>query len=293
MRTLLTEPLESLSVGNTILLSKSLIDTTAVQSETGAQQMGNLNALLAFQVAHVILGHRIDTKYAFSDRLLFPNEAAFQRLPMGHTDADNAAAAKKAVELLNAKELTDGQQYFGLYLQQLKARENGLKALTTPQIGDSLVKQDGSFWLQAMVSKAPKLNDKDLKQQAAMPLTGFLRYDPWTDQVIQMHTTYEPLLSERDKLPFEITPVFLKLAYYQPPAAPAPAPVAPAAGAAPADNTTPGTAAPAPGTAPADTSTTTTTVPANGTPIDNTAPASPAPGTTNPPATAPSPAPQP
>ena len=259
VRTLLTEPLESIAIGNTILLSKTLINTTAVQSETGAQQMGNLNAVLAFQIAHIILGHRIDTKYAFSDRMLFPNEAAFQRLPMGHTDKDNAEAAKKAMDLLNAKELADGQQYFGLYLQQLKVREAGLKALTTPQIGDSLVKTDGSFWMQAIVSKSPKLNDKDLKQQGAMPLVGFIRLDPWTDQTVQMRTTYEPLLSERDKMPFEVTPVFLKLAYWQAPAPPAAAPATPVAapatpGAAPADATAPATvpaqptAASAPGT---------------------------------------------
>ncbi len=107
-RTLLTEPLESLSVGNTIILSKSLIDTTAVLSQDGAQQMGNLNALLAFQLAHIILGHRLDTKFAFNDRLLFPATSVFNRIPMHHTNADNEAAAKKAVELLGAKELVGG-----------------------------------------------------------------------------------------------------------------------------------------------------------------------------------------
>ena len=39
--------------GNTIILSKSLIDTTAIQSTDGAQQMGNLNAAIAFQLAHI------------------------------------------------------------------------------------------------------------------------------------------------------------------------------------------------------------------------------------------------
>src|ERR1700722_594993 len=225
VRTLLTEPLESIAIGNTILVSKSLIDTTAIQSADGAQQMGNLNAILAFQVAHVILGHRIDTKYAFSDRLMFPALMAFQRLPMHHTEEDDAEAAKKAVDLLSVKELADGQQWFGLYLQQLQARQKGLKALTEPQIGDSLLKPDGTFWLQAMVSKAPKLNDKDIKQQAAMPLGSFLKFDPWNDQVLQMHTTFEPLLTQRDKMPFEVTPVYLKLTLYQPPAPP-PAPAA-------------------------------------------------------------------
>lgn len=233
VRTLLTEPLESLSVGNTILLSKGLIDTTAVPTQDGAQQMGNLNALLAFQVAHIVLGHHIDTKYAFSDRLMFPTESAFERLPMHHTDADNASAAKKALELLNAKELTDGEPFFGLYLQQLQVREKGLKALTDPQIGDGLLRPDGTFWMQALVAKGPKLNNGDLKQQAAMPLSQFLRFDPWTDQVIKLNTAYEPLLSARDKLPFEITPVYLRLAYWAPPAAPAAAPAGTPTGAAP------------------------------------------------------------
>ena len=267
VRTLLTEPLESVAIGNTILLSKSLIDTTAIPTPDGAQQMGNLNAVLAFQVAHIILGHRIDTKYAFSDRLLFPSASAFQRLPMGHTDADNIEAAKKAMELLSVKDLADGQQYFSLFLQQLKARQTGLKALTTPQLGDSLLKSDGTFWMQAIVAKGPKLDNKDVKQQGAMPLSAYLRFDPWTDKVITLHTTLEPLLSSRDKLPFEVTPVYLKLAYYVAPAAPA----APAAGAAatgaPADNTA---AAPATGDA--------TTAPATGT----TAPA-PTTGTAAPP----------
>jgi hypothetical protein len=246
VRTLLTEPLESLAVGNTILLSKSLIDTTAVPTQDGAQQLGNLNCLLAFQIAHIILGHHIDTKYAFNDRLLFPDEATFQRLPMQHTDEDDAAAAKKAMELLSVKDLADSQQYLGLYLQQLAAREKGLKALNTPQMGDSLVKTDGTFWMQALVSKAPKLNNTDLKQQAAMPLGQFLKFDPWTDQVIQLHVAYSPLLGAPDKLPFEVTPVYMRLTPWQPPAAPpaaapADANAAPAAGtptAAPADATT-------------------------------------------------------
>jgi hypothetical protein len=251
-RTLLTEPLESIAIGNTIVISKSLLDTTAVVTADGAQQMGNLNAILAFQIAHIILAHRLDTKYAFNDRLLFPTNSVFNRIPMHHTDADNAAAAKKAIELLSAKELADGQQYFGLYLQQLQQRVKALKALNEPVIGDGLVKSDTdpSFWLAALMPKGGKLDVANLKQQAAMPLSSFLRYDPWTDQVIQLHSAYEPLLSPADKMPFEVVPVYLKLAYYKPPTEPAGA--APAAStnppATPADNS----AAPAsPSTAPA------------------------------------------
>jgi hypothetical protein len=245
VRTLLTEPLESIAIGNTIIISKGLLDTTAVISQDGSQQMGNLNAILAFQLAHIVLGHRLDTKYAFNDRLLFPSDSVFNRIPMHHTDADNADAAKKAVELLNTKELEGGQQYFGLYLQQLQQRVKALKALNEPMIGDGLTKSDAdpTFWMAPLMSKSPKLDVKDLKQQAAMPLSNFLRRDPWTDQVITMHTSYEPLLSPGDKMPFEVTPVYIKLAYYKPPAdaaaapagnaaAPAADPNQPAAGAA-------------------------------------------------------------
>ena len=228
VRTLLTEPLESLAIGNTILLSKGLIDTTSIITSDGAQQMGNLNGLLAFQIAHIILGHRLDTKYAFSDRLLFPSTSVFEHIPMHHTDADNEAAAKKAVELLNAKELAGGQQYFGLYLQQLQARVKGLTALNTPMIGDGLIKsdKDTTFWMQAIMNKGIKLDMNDLKQEAAMPLGSFLRFDPWTDQVIQLHTAFEPILNARDKMPFEVTPVYLKLSYFNPNAQQQPAPAA-------------------------------------------------------------------
>lgn len=240
-RTLLTEPLESLSVGNTIILSKSLIDTTAILSQDGAQQMGNLNALLAFQLAHIILGHRLDTKFAFNDRLLFPSNSVFNRIPMHHTDADNEAAAKKAVELLNAKELVGGQQYFGLYLQQLQERVKSLKALNGPMIGDGLIKNDNdlTFWMAALIAKGPKLDMANLKQQAAMPLSSFLRRDPWTDQMITLHPAFEPMLSPADKMPFEVAPVYIKLAYYKPPTE-APAPAAAGAGA-PAATTQPAT----------------------------------------------------
>ena len=250
-RTLLTEPLESLAIGNTIVISKSLLDTTGVVTQDGAQQMGNLNAILSFQIAHIILAHRLDTKYAFNDRLLFPSTSVFNRIPMHHTDADNTAAAKKAMELLGAKELEGGQQYFSLYLQQLQQRVKSLKALNEPMIGDGLVKgdDDPTFWMAAITSKGPKLDMKDLKQQAAMPLASFLRFDPWTDQVFVMHTAFEPLLTAADKMPFEVEPVYLKLSYYKAPAeaAPAPATAPPATDntAAPAAAATDANAAPA------------------------------------------------
>jgi hypothetical protein len=278
VRTLLTAPLETLSIGHTILISKGLLDTTSVYAADGTNgpQVGNLYALLAFQVAHIQLGHRLDTKFAFNDRLLFPSEAAFQKLPMHHTDAENAAAAKKAVELLGADPTMEGgEQYFSLYLQQLQVRLKGLKALTDPQMGDSMIKPDGTFWLAALLGKGPKLNNTDLTQQAAAPLDSLLHTDAWTDQVITTTAPLDKLLSAAEKIPFEVHPVFLQLGDYKAAAiaTPPPAP-APAATAAPATDATAPTATPVPdATSPA-------AAPAA---TDTTAPAATT-GTSNPPA---------
>ena len=57
-----------------------------------------------------------------------------------------------------------------------------------------------------------------------MPLSSFLRFDPWTDQLMVMHTAYEPLLTPADKMPFEVEPVYFKLSYYVPSKTPAVAP---------------------------------------------------------------------
>jgi hypothetical protein len=272
-RTLLTSPLETLAIGNTVLLSKGLVDTLAVQVPNDpTAPLANLATFISFEVAHIVLAHRIDTKYAFNDRLLFPDEAAFQRIPMGHTSIDNEAAAKKAMDLLNGSEFKDKLNYPGLYLEQLQARVKAMPHQTEAIIGDSLVKDEKNydFWMGALLSKGGKLDMKDLSQNAAMPLSSFLKTDPWTDQVLQIHARYEPLLNERDKMPFEVTPVYLKLSYYvapvdpnaAPPAAPGAAPAAapadpnaapaaaPAAPAAPADQTAP-PAAPAAATPPA------------------------------------------
>ena len=219
VRTLLTEPLESFAVGNTIVLSKGLIDTTAILSADGNQQLGNLNALLAFQLAHILANHQLDTKYAFNARLMFPDNMTFRRIPMHHTDADNAEAATKAIKLLNHPELAASQKCFGLYLQQLQARIQHLPTLAQPLLGDGLVKSDtdGTFWLAPLMAASDKLSAQKLDQQAAVSLSSFLTFDPWTDQLLALHATLQPILNASDKMPFEVVPIYLKLAYFQGP----------------------------------------------------------------------------
>ena len=136
--------------------------------EDGLQQAGNLNALLAFQLAHIILGHRLDTKFAFNDTLIFPTITIFNRISMhAFGCATNAEAAKKAVQLLSATELVDGQQYFGLYLKQLQQQSKALMSLNAPMLGDALVKSgaDPTFWMAPLMGKASKLDVNDISSK--------------------------------------------------------------------------------------------------------------------------------
>ncbi|HWF45880.1 MAG TPA: hypothetical protein VG168_02650 [Bryobacteraceae bacterium] len=210
-RVILTTPLESLAVGDTILVSKGLIDTLPTEAD--------LAAVLSFQLAHIVLGHHIDTRYAFNDRLLFPDEATFQRITMNHTVTDDEAAGKKAVELFNASIYAGKSGEVGLYFQQLALRQKSITALLTPRLGDGLLRADGTPWLSGLTRGAPRLNVADLAQIAALPINSRLRIDPWDDKVYQLNVKPAPLLNPGDKMPFEITPVFYRLEPYQPPAA--------------------------------------------------------------------------
>jgi hypothetical protein len=202
-RILLTTPLESIAIGNTIVLSKGLVDTLPSEE--------SLAAVLSFQLAHIVLGHHIDTKYAFNDRLLFPDEATFARINMQHTDGDDEAAAKKAIQLLDGSIYKDKEGNAGLYFAQLQVREKELTALNTSRLGDSMLKPDGTPWLEALQKKAPKLDMDKLDQIAALPLGSRLRMDAWDDKVYMLNAKTPPILNARDKMPFEVTPVYFKL----------------------------------------------------------------------------------
>ncbi|MBX6360260.1 hypothetical protein [Pseudacidobacterium ailaaui] len=233
-RVILTTPLESLAVGNTILLSKGLIDVLPTEED--------LAAVISFQLAHIVLGHHIDTRYAFNDRLLFPDEATFQRINMSHTPADDEAAAKKAVELFDNSIYHDKSASVSLFFQQVVAREKYLPGLLSPRLGDPLLKADGTPWLSAFLNRGPKLNLTDMNQQlAALPLGSHLKADPWDDKVYALNIRQEHILNPSDKMPLELTPVYFRLQRYQPPAAAAslPAGQQPVNGSAPADSNTP------------------------------------------------------
>jgi hypothetical protein len=219
-RILLTDTIEATTVGNTILLSKGLIDSLPNEE--------SIASVIAMELAHIAMGHHIDTRYAFNDRLLFPDETTFQRIAMNHTDVDNGTASKKAIEYLQASMYKDRLPNAGLYYEQLADRARVLKALNTPKLGDSLLKPDGTPWMADVEHMAPKLNWDDLAQRPALPLGSWLKTDPWDDKVHMLNTKWPAPMNARDKMPFEVTPIFYKLQRYEAVS------MAPAAASAPA-----------------------------------------------------------
>jgi len=206
-RIMLTDTVETTTVGNTILISKGLIDTMPFNEATIA-------SVISMELAHITLGHHIDTRYAFNDRLLFPDEASFQRIDMYHSDHDNEDAVKKAQEYLQASMYKDQLPTAGLFWSQLADRGHVLKALNTPKLGDSLLRADGTPWMLSLARSAPKLNWDDLAQIPALPLGSWLKTDPWDDRVHKLNAKAYAPMNPRDKMPLEVTPVYFKLQRY-------------------------------------------------------------------------------
>lgn len=206
-RVLLTDTVEATTVGNTILISKGLIDS--LPSEEA------IASVVAMELAHIAMGHHIDTKYAFNDRLLFPDEATFQRIDMNHSDVDNASAAKQAVAYLDNSMYKDKLPNAGLYYEQLAAKGTVLKALNTPTLGDSLLKPDGTPWMAELEKGAPKLQPGDVNQVAALPLGSWLKTDPWSDTVQMLDAKRYAPMNAGEKMPFEVTPVYYRLQRYR------------------------------------------------------------------------------
>jgi len=252
-RVLLSTTIETTTVGNTILISKGLIDSLPNEEA--------IASVVSMELAHIVMGHHIDTRYAFNDRLLFPDEATFQRIDMYHSDHDQAEAAKRAMEYLNASMYKDKLPTAGLYYAQLVDREKVLKSLNTPKLGDSLLKADGTPWMAELAHMAPKINWDDLAQTPALPLGSWLKTDPWDDKVHMLNAKRYAPMNPRDKMPLEVTPIYFKLQRYDvsklTPAAVGDAAAQPAASAQPASSAPAATpdaqpaSAPAAGAAPA------------------------------------------
>lgn len=206
-RVMVTYPLETFSVGNTIIISRGLIDTLPDEA--------SLAAILSHELAHIVLGHNLGSKFAFDDRMLFSDESTYQNFGFRHNPDEEVAADAKAVELLKNSPYAQKLGSAGLYLKQLQAREPSLSALLTAHLGNSFVDSKGQITrLAALMNSAPALDENKLDQIAALPLGGRIKLDPWQDRVDMIKASPVAITSVRDKMPFELTPFFPRLTRY-------------------------------------------------------------------------------
>ncbi len=205
-RVLLTSPLETFSVGNTIVISRGLIDVLPDEA--------SLAAVLSHELAHIVLGHNLGSKYAFNDRMLFSDDGTYQNLGFKHIPEEEAAADKKAIEILKNSPYAQKLDSVGLFLKALQARAPQLGALLTTHLGNPLAENGTVTRLQALESQGPALDNNKLDQIAALPLGGRVKINPWNDTAEMVKTAPVAITSARDKMPFEVTPFFPRLARY-------------------------------------------------------------------------------
>ncbi len=215
-RVLLTAPLETFSVGNTIVISRGLIDVLPDEA--------SLAAVLSHELAHIVLGHNLGSKYAFNDRMLFSDDSTYNNLGFKHIPEEEAAADKKAIDLLNNSPYAQKLDNVGLFFKALQARAPQLNALLTTHLGNPLAEGGTINRLKDLSTKGPALDNNKLDQVAALPLGGRVKINPWDDKAEMVKTSPVAITSARDKMPFEVTPFFPRLARWGAQAAPAAAP---------------------------------------------------------------------
>jgi hypothetical protein len=202
-RVLLTAPLETFSVGNTIVISRGLIDVLPDEA--------SLAAVLSHELAHIVLGHNLGSKYAFNDRMLFSDDSTYANLGFKHIPEEETAADKKAVELLKNSPYAQKLDNVGLFLKALQQRAPALGALLTTHLGNPLAEGGTVTRLQALSTQGPALDMNKLDQIAALPLGGRVKINPWDDKAEMVKTAPVAITSARDKMPFEVTPFFPRL----------------------------------------------------------------------------------
>jgi hypothetical protein len=207
-RVLLTSTLESFEIGHTIVFSRGLIDVLPDEA--------SLATMVAHELAHVVLGHRIDGQYAFFDRLLFDEKDTFRHFGFARTQAENEAANTKADELLKNSPYKDQLATAKLFMDALEVREKDIPNLISPHLGDRV---PVTMTVAAAAAPAPQPTadpaappKTGTSPVVALPLGGRVKMDPWSDKLEMLRA--KPIVgqvAERERMPFEVTPFMLYL----------------------------------------------------------------------------------
>jgi hypothetical protein len=199
-RVLLTSNLEMFSIGNTIVLSRGLIDVVPDEA--------TMAAMLAHEMADAMLPKPYQDQYGFSDIVRLPAEEVLRRLSFKEDTTEATENSKKAAELLKKSPYAAKLGNAALFLAQLHSQSKELKQLISPRLGN------GVFYVEQLGQTAPALEPGNKGQIAALPMGSRVKVDPWGAAASLMKSKTVGLLSARDKMPFEVTPLVPYLTRY-------------------------------------------------------------------------------
>jgi hypothetical protein len=231
-RVLMTTTLESFTLGHTIVLSRGLIDVLPDEA--------SLATVIAHELGHVVLAHRMDTTYAFFDQLLVDDKDTFRHFGFARTQAEEQAASAKAVELLNNSPYKNQLANAALFLSALQVRQKQIPNLISAHLGDR-VATIADLQGKVATDAAQKNNPQMI---AALPIGGRVKLDVWSDRLDLIKSKPVGTVAEREKMPFEVTPFMPYLTRYTVDASsaerkPPETAAIPPSGAKPADPTKP------------------------------------------------------
>ncbi len=202
-RVMLTGTLEMFSIGHTIVLSRGLIDVLPDEA--------SLATMLAQELADIIMTKPSTDQWGFNDTTTVTATEALGHFSFKDSPSQVQQDSQKAVELLKNSPYKDKLASAGLFLKQLDADSKTLPVLINPHLGNRIYLAD------QLISSAPNLEPTKLDQIAALPIGARLKLDPWSDHVELIKAKPLPLLSAREKMPFEITPFMPYLTRFQKP----------------------------------------------------------------------------
>lgn len=197
-RVLLTIPLESFVTGRTIVISRGLLDVLPDEA--------TLAAVLAHELAHVVLGHEVNRPYITNLEWPFPDSQIFA-LDFRFNHTQEAEANRKGTELFSKSPYKDQFVSAGLFLKALQANSGRFPILLHGRFSNDF----GSTQLIAVEARADShvLRKTDqLDQISALPLGSRIVLDPWSDRVEILKAAPVRLQSKAEKIPFEVTPFY-------------------------------------------------------------------------------------
>jgi len=135
--------------------------------------------VLAQELGHIVLGHRLNTQYAFSDRMIFPDEDVFRRMGCEPTDSDELAADQKAWSCSQNLPIRTSLPVPVCFLRALTKESHSLTWLISPHYGNRMAK-GSAVRMGQLAQTAPELETRNIGQLPALPLGSRIRSIPGT-----------------------------------------------------------------------------------------------------------------